>query len=561
ANGFYLDFSNSGAIGTDASGQGNHWTVSGSVSQITSTPTNIVATFDPKHPYIGTLSNGNRTCVSNDATNLNAQSTLIASFPVYVEFVYTTLGTNPTPGIVAVPYMADDLVGGRAESWGWHLNNGGEVYHNGSTANTLPSALSAGTRGCLAFDPINGKLWTGQISGNTIAWDNSGDPDAGTGAVAAGIDTTRDWLIAFGGRSSIAATAYFAEDEWIGVTNRPTTFLSLCTDNLPAVMDSIDNHFKTVLDTGANIKTTAEAQFTDYLAWIKDRSNANNHQLFDTLRGTTAILQSNTTAAETTYSAPAGNSVAWCWNLPSSETNTSGTISVIWKYNATLGMAVGTFTGGSLGGSDTLGIPAAMAALGNCGMTIAKDRDTNTYNSNWLIWHKDLTSTSHHLYFTTATQTDAGATSYGGGWYYDVASGFLKPQAGTSNAVTPNESGDRYVIYCFWETPFCKIGKYTNNGNAEGPFLNCGVSPVWGLFKTDASASWCIYDDARPGYNPVSKYLLADTSGSEGTSGHDVDLVSTGVKMRTADVPNAGSSSTFYVIIGQPQGPAEVTAR
>ena len=48
-NGFYLNFQNSGALGTDSSGNGNNWTTSGltSLDQTTDTPTNNFATMNP----------------------------------------------------------------------------------------------------------------------------------------------------------------------------------------------------------------------------------------------------------------------------------------------------------------------------------------------------------------------------------------------------------------------------------------------------------------------------------------------------------------------------------
>ena len=46
-NGFHLKFENSGALGTDSSGQGNNWTVQGDLKQSLDTPSNLHATFNP----------------------------------------------------------------------------------------------------------------------------------------------------------------------------------------------------------------------------------------------------------------------------------------------------------------------------------------------------------------------------------------------------------------------------------------------------------------------------------------------------------------------------------
>ncbi|MEF2230876.1 MAG: hypothetical protein V3571_08105 [Pseudodesulfovibrio sp.] len=68
-NGFHLDFSNAAAMGADASGQANDWTVNGSPVQTLDTPTNNHCTLNPLDPATtGTLSGGNLTVAGGVAT-------------------------------------------------------------------------------------------------------------------------------------------------------------------------------------------------------------------------------------------------------------------------------------------------------------------------------------------------------------------------------------------------------------------------------------------------------------------------------------------------------------
>ena len=73
-NGFFLKFENSGAMGTDSSGQGNNWTVNGSMTQLIDTPSNVFCTANPLALGTSTvLSNGNTTArndTSNNSTTL-----------------------------------------------------------------------------------------------------------------------------------------------------------------------------------------------------------------------------------------------------------------------------------------------------------------------------------------------------------------------------------------------------------------------------------------------------------------------------------------------------------
>ena len=59
-NGFFLKFENSGAFGTDSSGNGNNFTVNGTMTQTIDTPSNVFATWNALDKHASsTLSNGN----------------------------------------------------------------------------------------------------------------------------------------------------------------------------------------------------------------------------------------------------------------------------------------------------------------------------------------------------------------------------------------------------------------------------------------------------------------------------------------------------------------------
>jgi hypothetical protein len=50
-NGFFLKFENSGSMGTDSSGNGNNFTVNGTLTQTVDTPSNVFATLNPLDNY------------------------------------------------------------------------------------------------------------------------------------------------------------------------------------------------------------------------------------------------------------------------------------------------------------------------------------------------------------------------------------------------------------------------------------------------------------------------------------------------------------------------------
>ena len=59
-NGFFLKFENSGSMGTDSSGNGNNFTVNGTMTQTIDTPSNVFNTWNALDKHASsTLSNGN----------------------------------------------------------------------------------------------------------------------------------------------------------------------------------------------------------------------------------------------------------------------------------------------------------------------------------------------------------------------------------------------------------------------------------------------------------------------------------------------------------------------
>lgn len=76
-NGFFLKFENSGAFGTDSSGNSNTFTVNGTMTQTIDTPSNVFCTLNPLVNIEGsyTLSNGN-TKFTGTGTNDNCYGTL-----------------------------------------------------------------------------------------------------------------------------------------------------------------------------------------------------------------------------------------------------------------------------------------------------------------------------------------------------------------------------------------------------------------------------------------------------------------------------------------------------
>ena len=301
---------------------------------------------------------------------------------------------------------------------------------------------------------------------------------------------------------------------------------------------------KTVVDTSA-------VTFQPDFVWIKGRSGATDHALYDAVRGTTKDLVSNSTAAETTQSTGLTSFVnggftignlaklntsgatytAWCWKANGAgSSNTSGSITTTTSVNTTAGFSVVTYTG--TGANATVGHGLGVAPA----MVIVKRRNST---GNWNVRHVSITAAnSLYLNLTNASQSDPTV------WNSTVPTSTVF-SIGTDTGV--NASGGTYVAYCWAAIPgFSAFGSYTANASADGPFIFTGFRPRWIMFKRTTSATnWYVVDTSISSYNAGTTGLYPNTSGAESTEGA-LDILSNGFKCRASSGAfNFPSGETF----------------
>ena len=319
------------------------------------------------------------------------------------------------------------------------------------------------------------------------------------------------------------------------------------------VVDKGSNYFDTNLYTGNNTARNITLNFSPDFVWIRSRdTGGTNHFLQDSVRGTSKIIYSNLTNAETTFTdgyVSSFNSdgyslttdttgymnynartyVGWSWRGSDSSavSNTAGTISSTVSANTTSGFSVGKTTGTLSSGTITVGHGLGVAPS----MILWKRTDGV---SNWQVYHK---STGTNLLQLNST----GAVNSGSYWGTHTSTTFS-----VSNSLYG--AGETYAFYCFAEVKgFSKFGSYTGNGSTDGPFIYTGFKPAFVLAKrtTTAGEDWTIYDNKRNTYNVVDKVLYPDTSGAEATASNTYDFLSNGFKLRSSDGRENLNGATF----------------
>ena len=545
ANGCHLDFSDPADIGADRSGNGNDFTATGfELADQTSPfwdhmedlPTQNFATLNPLET--SWFASGGITAGSNANANLTSNTepsnhTRLTYYPqsgqkLYLEYYCATIpgsGNNDGPyyvGFVPQDFPVGTLYIGSAASRGLGFYKGGQIWFNGaSVGSCLPYSISDVVQ--LAYNTDTGNVWQG-VNGT---WYNNGDPATGANPTYT-MSNSRLWQFAFQeyGNSGTAGINPGQKPLRYSV---PAGYTTLNTEDQPAApIPNGRDHFQAITDTGANILTAAQTAFPNGFWWIKDRVNANVHQLMDSVRGgETASMSCPGDTSEAAYVAPAGDSVAWCWktNGPAT-TNNDGTIESQVSADPDAGFSIVTWTGNYVQGS--------VDDLANVGHGLTKTPEFIIYKS------RNATSGSPRYWYCHFKDIN-------GNWVRNYL-GFVSTAAATPAYVNANntattisnwsyETGQNLVAYCWHSVPgYSQIGTYQGNTSADGPFIYTGFRPAFVLVKGyNGDSSWIILDSTRAPNNPAHNVLIPNQNLSEwpDTRYGQIDIVSNGFKCRS----------------------------
>jgi hypothetical protein len=127
----------------------------------------------------------------------------------------------------------------------------------------------------------------------------------------------------------------------------------------------------------------------------------------------------------------------------------------------------------------------------------------------------------------------------------------------TSEFIRGIDVSTNVLAYCFASKPgYSKIGVYTGNGNASGPFVNCGFRPAWLMVKNiTAVADWMIWDTKRNPFNEITRFLYPNLSADDGAGSNVLDLVSNGFKLRNAGTRNRNYNGDVYLYMAFAESP------
>jgi hypothetical protein len=452
-------------------------------------------------------------------------------------------GNNWTPNNLSVTAGAgNDSLTDTPTSYGTNTGVGGEVRGNYATLNPLDSNPTGLTNGNLdaasanaypTIIPGSGQ-WYYEVNGTGYTWNG----------------TKAGWTLRSGsynfGQRPFASTA-------------TSGYLALCDTNLPIpTIVKGSSVFNTTLytGTGAALTPTSNLAFSPDLVWIKGRSGATDHALYDTVRGATLELVSNNTAFETTeaqgltafnsngftvgtlakLNTSAATYAGWCWDAGSSTvTNTVGTITSQVRSNVSAGFSVITYTGNGTSGA-TLGHGLGVAP----GMAFFRNRAGSPFR-DWVVYFQGISPSG-----TLILQTTDASLPYAASYWASTAATSTIFTLGTDAAL--NAAGSRTYVCYAWAavTGYSAFGSYTGNGLANGPFVYLGFRPAFLIIKrTNLTGNWVMLDGKRVEYNVDNNPLYANLANAEATTDL-LDITSNGFKLRSTNA-DCNASGGIYV--------------
>jgi len=530
-NGFHLDFSDNTStttLGEDQAGS-NDWTLNNlaTTDQVDDSPTDNFATLNSvdSYPSAHTFSEGNLRCTHNSGTWRNARTGVrVTSGQWYWETVYESV----------------------SGAGGFAYGVGNELLTNSDNPFTNYAVVYNGiTSGNLYQDGVEvytGTSWTaGDVMGLAL------DIDART------VKFYKDGTLVYTA-TSITGTEFYpiVSASATGATHSVVNFGQRAFEETPPT------GYLALSENNITVDET-NMESPDFV-WIKNREQADQHHLYDSVRGVQKALYSNVTTAETNE--PNGlldfnangftvgsevevntlneDYVAWTWKAGGTAVeNTDGSITSQVSANTESGFSIVSYTGA--GGVSTIGHGLDVAPE----VFFVKNR---SQASDWEGYFAALGNTSRIVLNLTA----AASTGING-WNSTSPTATVFTLNG---GVAGNTNGNDHIAYCFHSVDgFSKFGSYTGNGSTDGPFVYTGFKPAFVMVKaTSGSESWNIVDTNRNTYNGAKTLLYANLSNAEANATNGVDLLSNGFKPRD-NIGNYNSSGVTYIYMAFAENP------
>ena len=616
-------------IGGDQSGNKNHFTptnISQTHDVMLDTPTKNYAAINVLHPtgaVTAPVSEGNLKIYANTYSGSNYEK-IPATIPIptsgkwYVEFYAYNANNDGNIGSVGVVRQQDGTWGSSSGThYGLTTGNGFDgiapnIYGNNITLRSSGAVVDTDSGGtlnnsayicALAIDVDNGKIYGGYESGGAMTWMNGGDPTSGsTGTGAVSRTFSSDDLLSIevvvssnnlnkgGFVMNFGQDRTFAGNKTSGQDTSqsefyyapPTGFKSLNTSNLDDPTVTPSENFGIALYNGTSSSNSITGLgFQPDLLYTKSRSTSGSSpKWFDSLRGVTKRLETNTAGAETTQSTEltsfdsdgftlgsgSGSNysgrtyVGWCWKAhQGGSTSYSHTLTLDVRDNYGYGSGWGTTKlevwEGSTKLTDITNPPSSSSKIYNI--------KTNDLDKIKIVWYVDGSAGDwYNMYAVLKNSSNTTLASWdGNSWSgnssdapsdddnFYLPSSFDSTNAATTGVVEATDADtERYNSSAGFT-----IIKYAGAGSTDGDTKtldhSLGVPLEFVIAKARTSndgydnGDWIVWHKDLAS----SKYLYLNSSSATRTEASGYNLISTATSgTQHQVVVNNGSDNSSY---------------
>ena len=546
--------------GTDASGNGNNFTptsMSDAANGSADTPSDSYALLNPLDARATTyttvsLANGNL-----DLTHTTGNAARSAFGDTLGGGQWVFEGTLLVTGTAAIGWSALNVAMNNFPTQGpvvVYLSDNGNKYVSSTSGTGAPTVSAYGA----LYDSGDVIRVEADFTASTVEFFKNGTSQ-GSISISGMNDGTVDYFPSVYGASW---RFNFGQQPFIGT---PTAgFKALSTANRPTPSFQGADYFNPILYTGnGSTNAITGVGFQPDLVWIKNRTGATSHSLYDAVRGVQEQIESDNTSAETTettgltafgsdgftvgslaqVNTNTNNFVGWSWLAGGAgASNTDGSITSTVSKAAADHFSIGTYTGNATAGA-TIG-----HGLGGTPELILYKKLSGT--ANWIVYSKTAgAGNSDYLMLD-----QSGAKGFAGAINWANSTVPTATVATLGSDGNNNATAATYVFYAFRSVPgICAIGSYVGTASAtNGSYVSLGFRPRWLLIKgVTTNTSWVLIDTERRPFNNDTDLsaLYADLTTIESAASTDeVDLLADGFKPRGSGSECNQSGQTFLFI-------------
>ena len=338
-------------------------------------------------------------------------------------------------------------------------------------------------------------------------------------------------------------------------------------------------------------------QFQPDFVWTKSRNSVNRHQLFDSVRGATFAIESDTAFAQSEETTALTSFDSNGFSLGSSNNVNSSSIDYVawcWKAGGAP-TATNSEAAGAAPTPDSVLIDGVSSTAALAGTLPADKISANTKNGFSIVkWTGDLTvatidhglsETPELIFLKNATDSEDWEVLYDKtAPTYSIqlntaSSGRLSNYFRSVNATTfgvgnynrTNGDNDTMMAYCFHSVAgYQRFSTYTGNASTYGEFVYTtsdgtatgtnGFEPALLMVKRNTAgqtANWRIVDNKRSTQNPRQIALFPNLSNVEDDDASQrVNFFANGFQIANTDASwNASGETYLYLAIGSNPAP------